>query len=205
MPVRKTDRPPSRPTATPRGRPRSLVSEQAILNATLRILSTEGYAALTLDRVAAEARASKATIYRRWKTKEHLVLAVFSQLPPVVPEEGRNLEEELLLLFSQSARFMQDSPLKSVLPSLAAECVRNPALSSALILVNEQRRAPPRLVLQRAIRRGELPADTDIELAIDVIQGAVAIRLYFLLDTLSETWIRRLVRLVIAGLRAQKS
>ncbi len=205
MPVRKTDRPPSRPAATPRGRPRSLVSEQAILNATLRILSTEGYAALTLDRVAAEAHASKATIYRRWKTKEHLVLAVFSQLPPVVPEEGRNLEEDLLSLFSQSARFMQDSPLKSVLPSLAAECVRNPALSSALILVNEQRRAPPRLVFQRAIRRGELPADTDIELAIDVIQGAVAIRLYFLLDTLSETWIRRLVRLVIAGLRAQKS
>ncbi|TDU23221.1 TetR family transcriptional regulator [Panacagrimonas perspica] len=186
-----------------RGRPRSLVSEQAILDATLRILSTEGYAALTVDRVASLARASKATLYRRWKTKEHLVLAVFSRMPVVVPEEGRNVEDELLGMFSQFSRQMRDSPLKGVLPMLAAECVGNPTLSTTLMLINDQRRGPVRLVLRRGIQRGELPPDTDIELAIDLIQGAVAIRIYFLLENPDELWMRRLLRVVLAGLRAK--
>lgn len=180
-------------------RPRSLASEQAILKATLQILMKEGYAGLTLDRVAVLAKSSKATIYRRWRTKEHLILAVFGQLPMLVPAAGKNLEEELTAMFAQFGRIMQGSPLKGVLPMLAAECVDNPELSEALKQVNEQRRGPVRTVLRRAIERRELAADTDIELAIDVIQGAITVRLYFLLDVLSEAWIRKLVRLVLRG------
>ena len=204
MPASKRSSASSRPPSAPaRGRPRSLVSEQSILDATLRILSTEGYAALTVDRVATLARASKATLYRRWQTKEHLVLAVFSRMPVMIPAEGRNVEEEIMALFSQFSRQMRDSPLKGVLPMLAAECVGNPTLSTTLMLINDQRRAPMRLVLRRGIQRGELPPETDIELAIDLIQGAMAIRFYFLLENPSEHWMRGLLRVVLAGLRAR--
>lgn len=196
----------SRATGVPtRGRPRSLVSEQAILDATLHILSTEGYVALTVDRVATLAKASKATLYRRWRTKEELVLAVLGRMPVVVPQEGANIETELLALYRQFARHMRDSPLKGVLPRLVAECVGNSALSNALILINDQRRGPVRLLLRRAIQRGELPPETDVELAIDLIQGAMAIRLYFLLDPPTEGWMRRVLRTVLGGLRATSS
>ena len=188
---------------TPRAR--GIAAEQAILKATLKILSEGGYPALTIDRVAATARASKTTIYRRWKTKEHLVLAVFDQLPMAVPVAGPSLEADLIALFGQFSKIMQDSPLRGVLPMLVAECIDNPSLSAALIKVNGQRREPIRHVLNHAIRRGELPAETDIELAIDVIQGAIAIRLYFLLDRLSEEWIRGLVRLLLDGIGKKKT
>ncbi len=183
---------------TPRAR--GIAAEQAILQATLKILSTGGYSALTIDRVAATARASKTTIYRRWKTKEHLVLAVFDRLPMAAPPAaGASLEADLIALFGQFSKIMQDSPLRGVLPMLVAECINNPALSAALTRVNEQRRAPIRHVLKQAIHRGELAADTDIELAIDVIQGAISIRLYFLLDPLRDEWIRGLVQLLLNG------
>ncbi|MFA5941784.1 MAG: TetR/AcrR family transcriptional regulator [Sinimarinibacterium sp.] len=189
----------------PRVRARSRAAEQAILKATLEILSERGYAALTIDRVAASARASKTTIYRRWKNKEHLVLAVFGQLPIPVPAAGPSLEADLIALFGQFSKIMRDSPLRGVLPKLAAECIDNPALSAALVQVNDQRRAPMRHVLRHAIRRGELPADADIELAIDVLQGAIAIRQYFLLDELTDKWIRGLVGLLLDGIGPRKT
>lgn len=181
-------------------RPRGRAVEQAILKATLQILTEDGYAALTIDRVAATARASKTTIYRRWATKEHLVLAVFAELPIAEPLAGPSLEADLITLFRQFTKIMENSPLRGVLPNLTAECINNPELSAALIQVNEQRRVPIRQVLRHAIARGELPADADIELAIDVIQGAISIRLYFLLDRLSEEWIQGLVRLLLQGI-----
>ncbi len=180
--------------------PRGVAAERAILDATLKILSEGGYAALTIDRVAATARASKTTIYRRWKTKEHLLLALFNQLPMAEPLAGPSLKADLTALFQQFAQIMEDSPLRDVLPRLVADCVNNPQLSVPLLQVNERRRAPIRQVLNHAIRRGELPEDADIELAIDVIQGAISIRLYFLLDRLREEWIRGLVQLLLHGL-----
>lgn len=182
------------------GRPRSAASERAILSATLRILQDEGYAGLTIERVAATAKVSKATIYRRWPTKEHLILAVFEQLPVPSLVKGRSLEEELTATFTQTGRLMQKSPLQAVLPRVAAECVGNPALAGALIRVNEERREPLRALLRGAIERGEVAPDTNLELAIDVIQGAIAIRSYFLLDELKPAWIRQLVQLVISGI-----
>jgi AcrR family transcriptional regulator len=182
--------------------PRGLAAERAILDATLKILREGGYSALTIDRVAATARSSKTTIYRRWKSKEHLVLAVFSQFPMAEPVAGPSLEADLIAMFGQFAKIMDNSPLRGVLPKLVADCVNDPQLSSALIQVNERRRAPIRQVLNHAIARGELPKDADIELAIDVIQGAISIRLYFLLDQLREQWVRGLVKMLLLGMGA---
>ncbi|MFZ1294493.1 MAG: helix-turn-helix domain-containing protein, partial [Pseudomonadales bacterium] len=64
-----------------RGRPRSGASEQAILSATLELLAELGFRAVTVDAIAARAGASKSTIYRRWPTKEYLVIAAFAQTP----------------------------------------------------------------------------------------------------------------------------
>ena len=61
-----------------RGRPRSAEAEQAILDATLRMLGTQGVAGTTIEGVAADAGVGKTTIYRRWPTKTDLILAAIS-------------------------------------------------------------------------------------------------------------------------------
>jgi AcrR family transcriptional regulator len=178
---------------------RSIRAEQAILKATLDVLMAGGYAALTIDRVAAIAKASKTTIYRRWPTKEHLILAVFEQLPIAPAVDKGSFEKDLAAMFRQFEKIMRNSPMRGVLPMLAAECVHNETLSGALISVNEQRRAPMRHIVQRAVERGELGRSTDVELAIDVIQGAILIRMYFLLGSLSPRWIQGLVQMLYRG------
>jgi len=197
MPVRKTT------TAPARGRPRSPASEKAILDATLKLLHQEGYDALTTDRLAAEAKVSKATIYRRWPTKEHLVLTVMENLPVAEVPEGKSFEQEFLALFSQAAKVTRASGIAAVLPKLAAECVGNPELSAALIRVNHRRREPLRRALRRAIARGELDPRTDLELAIDFIQGAISIRSLFLLEELKPAWAKKLARTIVSGIGAR--
>src|SRR3546814_7069229 len=93
-------------------------------------------------------------------------------MPIAMPEVGGSLTENLIALFGQFSSIMQDSPLRGVLPNLVAECINNPALSSALTQINDRRRAPIRHVLQHALKRGELAADTNIELVIDEIGRA---------------------------------
>lgn len=183
-------------------RARSLAAEQAILDATLALLTEDGYANLTIEAVASRARASKSTIYRRWKNKEHLVLAVFERLPVPAAPEGDDFISELALLFGRFGQIMQNTALRGVIPTLVAECMDHPTLSAALIDVNERRRAPLRALLRRAIARGEIAADADVELAIDMIQGALAIRLYFLLDPPSPNWIRQLGQRILYGFGA---
>ncbi|HSW14787.1 MAG TPA: TetR/AcrR family transcriptional regulator [Solimonas sp.] len=181
------------------GRPRSAKSEQSIIQTTLRILQEHGYAALTIDRVAASAKVSKSTIYRRWPTKEHLVLAVFERIPLAAAPKGRSLEEDLLTMAAQFTRSMRESPIQSVLPRLAGECVDNPALAEALVRVNTQRREPMRMLLQQAIARGEIEAATNIDLAIDLIQGAIVSRVFLMVEELRPAWIRELVGVLKSG------
>lgn len=195
----------ARPTAVSRrGRPRSLASEQAILGATLRLLVAHGYPALTMDAVAAAAGASKATIYRRWQSKEALVLAAFTQLPPIVPADRGALLPELLELFGQYQRTTQSPLFRSALPALIAACVSDPHLALTMETLNEQRRVPLRMVLQRAVRRGELPPDADLELAIDAIQGLVTVRGLYLRGDPGPDWPQRLFGFVLRGLGARR-
>ena len=87
----KTDDPAgaSEAPARGRGRPRSPEAEQAILNATLRMLGAKGVAGTTIEGVAADAGVGKTTIYRRWPTKTDLILAAISDLfGIVVPTAG---------------------------------------------------------------------------------------------------------------------
>jgi AcrR family transcriptional regulator len=108
-----------------RGRPRSLQSEEAILEATGKLLSSEGYLGLTVSKVAARARASKSTIYRRWPTKEHLVMAAFDRWPVMVPRDRGDLLSDLLDLYQQYLRVHYRTPTGAIVPTLVAERVSN--------------------------------------------------------------------------------
>src|SRR3984885_3864188 len=161
------------------GRPRSKRSEEAIIRATTSLLADERYSSLTVSKVAARARASKSTIYRRWPTKEHLVIEAFNRWPALTPHDRGNVMSDLLDLYRQFLRILHRPPSNAIMPTLVAERAHNPALAAVFDPLMERRRDPPRIVLRRAIARKELPQDTDVELAVDAIMGTTVLRLYF--------------------------
>ena len=126
------------------GRPRSKKSEEAIINATTKLLNDEGYAKLTVGKVAAYAKASKSTIYRRWPTKEHLIIEAFNRWPALTPHDKGDVLSDLLDLYRQFLRVLHRPPSNGIMPTLVAERAHNPALAAVFDPLMQMRRDPAR-------------------------------------------------------------
>jgi AcrR family transcriptional regulator len=184
-----------------RGRPRSEELEQAILDATMQLLASDGYSTFTLDKVAARARVSKATIYRRWPSKEHLIIAAFDRSPPLAPQDKADLVEELVELVLQFIDIVRSTPLATVLPVLVSARSQNPALADVFDPWLDQRRAPVKQIVERAIARQELPENLDLNTAEDMVMGPVILRLFFYGNAdVSHVAVRDLVRRAVRGM-----
>jgi AcrR family transcriptional regulator len=184
------------------GRPRSDEAHQAILEATLALLAEQGFSALKVERVAHRAGVGKATIYRRWRSKLPLVVEAFSLLPALEEVDTGDLVTDLKQMLRGYFELFNATPLGTVLPSLAGERRHNHALSKLLDPVLRSRRQPLVHALERAVARGELPRDLDLELAVDLIVGPIAVRLFFGGAKFSPRLIDSIVDLALSGLRA---
>lgn len=168
--------------ATARPRPRvSGDREQEILDAALEVLREVGYDKLTIDTVAARARASKATLYRRWPTKAELVADAMSQLDggvPAVPDTG-TLRGDLLALTDDKCGVL-DAGQMDLVCGLSTAMYRDHALGAALRdRFLEPRRHTVLAVLERARDRGEIDAGVDLELVGQIVPAVVMFRLSF--------------------------
>ncbi|WP_170304590.1 TetR/AcrR family transcriptional regulator [Croceicoccus estronivorus] len=195
-----TERTTTAPRRSP-GRPRDASREKAILVETLALLGELGFSGLTVDAVVARAKVSKATIYRRWATKEELAIAAFDLLPLIeVPETG-NLESEILGYIDQYYEFLRTTPLPSVLPALVSEAMHNEALAERLHETVDRRRASGIAMIQRAIDRGELPEGTDPALAHELMVGPMVQRSFFEPDNFKHEDFSLMAKIIIAGLK----
>jgi AcrR family transcriptional regulator len=160
----ETFEPISTPADAPRvGCSRSAAREFAICDAALALLAEVGYDRMSMDAVAARAHASKATIYRRWPGKRELVLdAVRSRVADIVePPDTGSLSGDIVATLRVMADGIggQDAALMAgVLRAMRsapelADCVRTHLL--------DQKRYIGRLLVERAVARGELPPDAD--------------------------------------------
>jgi AcrR family transcriptional regulator len=186
------------------GRPRSEEAHQAILDATLELLVEVGFSALTVEGVASRAGVGKATIYRRWASKLPLVVEAFGQLPGFEEVDTGDLAEDLKQMLRGYIQAFNSTPLASALPSLAGERAHNPELSELFDPVSRQRRQPLHHALERAVVRGELPKDVDLELASDLVVGPIAVALFFKGGKLSPRMVGPIVDLALHGLRRRK-
>lgn len=182
------------------GRPRSEEAHQAILDATLALLSEVGFSALTVEGVATRAGVGKATIYRRWPSKVPLVMEAVAHLPGLEDADTGELAGDLKTMLRSYLQLFHETPLASVLPSLAAERSHNTALGESFDPVMRGRRQPLVRVLERAVARGELPAELDLELAADLIVGPIAVRLFFTGRRPSPRIVGPMVDLALRGL-----
>lgn len=151
--------------------------EDEILDATVRVLSDVGYDRLTMDQVATEARASKATLYRRWDDKASLVVDAVSRakgMPDPTLSDTGSLRSDLLTVFCGPAGVTQHLPM-SVLAGLLTAVNTDPELSAAW----RERFLAPRMavaheIFARAQRRGEISADADLALLHTVLPSVCA-------------------------------
>ena len=170
--------------------------EEQILDATVRLLLEVGYDRLTLDAVALEARASKATLYRRWSGKAEIVVDAIARTKrcggSVDPDTG-TLRGDLMAMACCDGGLTDDAPL-SVVAGLMSAMKHDHELTRA---IQERFLAPRiqigRIVFERAQRRGEIEPDVDIELLFDVLPGMVMNRRLVLGKPVDEDFIAHVI------------
>lgn len=161
------------------GRPRDASRDHVILDAALDVLAESGYAGMTVDMVAARAKAGKATVYRRWPSKAQLVLDAVGRLNSelleldlpdtgtlrgdlmaLAGEEGPDEERRLRVMVGLMSMLDDDERLADA---------ANAAVVEPWVEVN-------RTFLTRAVGRGEIPATTDIETLAWVVPAMATYR-----------------------------
>nr|WP_083005361.1 TetR/AcrR family transcriptional regulator [Mycolicibacterium celeriflavum] len=151
--------------------------EAELLGVTLELLQEHGYDRLSLDAVATAARASKATLYRRWPTKAELVLAAFvegTRHVAVDPDTG-TLRGDLLRLGQQISAHV--STHASTIRAVLMEISRSDTLAATLhAQFLSQRKALMSRVLARAVDRGEIESSAITEDLWDVLPGYLIYR-----------------------------
>ncbi|WP_328681421.1 TetR/AcrR family transcriptional regulator [Streptomyces sp. NBC_00322] len=178
----------------------------AITEAVLEELAAHGYARLAMEAVARRAGVSKSALYRRWPSKHDMVIAVLSEfsVPLADHPEGVSLREDLQCVLQALHDWLTHPHMATILPDLTAEGVRNPALAEAIrTTIGEPSRALGTVVLRRAVGRGELPTDLDLELALDLLAAPVYWRLSVRHAHLEPDYFDRLVEHLLRALDAR--
>lgn len=151
--------------------------EAELLAVTLQLLQEHGYDRLTVDAVAAAARASKATVYRRWPSKAELVLAAFTEgiRQVAVPPDTGTLRGDLLRVGELVCQ--QAEQHAGAMRAVLVEVSRNPALNDAMQhQFVDQRRALIQHILRQAVDRGEIHAAAISDDLWDVLPGYLIFR-----------------------------
>ena len=173
------------------------------MDAAVSVLADRGPAGFTVDEVACRARCGKATVYRRWPTRAALLLDTAQRLglePPAVDTGG--VRGDLLVLLGALGHKLRSTPAGRILPGVIAEAAVDPDMRSVLADFMESRRARPREALRRAVERGELPGDADLELLLDALAGTVTYRELIALRPTDDATVERLVDRLLAAFGA---
>jgi AcrR family transcriptional regulator len=187
------------------GRPRSEQAEQAIIEATLDLFAEKGFEGVCVDLVAARAGVGKATIYRRWPNKEELLLAAFGSLKSPFPEpKGVSVRDDLLAMVEVMCADKADPRKARRYALLLGEGEKYPRLVARYKeTVVEPRRDVMRAVIRRGVETGELRRDTDVEIAMLQLTGAIMAQEKSQAGTLDRDFAARLVDGLLLGLSSR--
>lgn len=147
---------------------------EAIRAAVFEELATVGYARMSIEGIARRAGVGKTAVYRRWRSKLHLVLDVVSAIAVQglpAPETG-SLEGDLRVLYEVTSRALRHPVASQIIPDLQAEAARNPEIAEAMQkALRDGQEGVALKIVAAATQRGEVRGDLDDELALDLISG----------------------------------
>ena len=183
----------------PDDRRRNARSHKAIIDATIKLLGSNGYVDFSIEKVASEAGVGKQTIYRWWPSRADLVLEVWCDrlLPPLAPYDGkvplRNYLESSLLSFGQ---VLSRTDCRQAAICVLAEAHRGPELYRRM---EEAVYAPRISLITDAFRHAQekvqeqFPPGFDVDLMIDTLYGAVWYKVLIRFEKVTHTYIKKLV------------
>lgn len=191
------------PPARTVGRPRSARAERAIRDAAVALLAERGIGGFAIEVVAARAGVAKTTIYRRWPTREDLIIAAVVELKgPPVHGPGESVRGDLLHALRETGRPDPASPWGPLMARLLADAEEHPALVAEIWRHSVgPRRAYLTGVLRRGIDEGTVPADADLELLVDMLVSPIVNRLRLKRAALTDAQIETVLDIVLTGVR----
>ncbi len=170
--------PGEQPARRGRGRPRDPETDERITAAAAELLLLRGFDRTTVDDVAARAGVGKATVYRRWPSKEDLAVAAMESLYSTeMPEpDTGSIRTDLAQSYASVLAFVNTPDGEAFLRTSIAESVRDDRIAALHRSSTEQREHQTRVTFERAIARGEVRPDIDIDAAVQWLVGLLAIR-----------------------------
>jgi AcrR family transcriptional regulator len=186
-----------------RGRPRSEKARTAILEAATELLLERGLGAVSMDAVAERAGVSKATIYRWWRSKEMLALdALYAEWAAVsTPRDTGTLRGDLLSLLRPWVRELGRRPFGRIVAALITEAQTDTDFGAEWRAhFVEPRRDQARTIFARAFERGEIDANTNVEVALDLLYGPLYHRLLHGHAPLNDRFARQVVDAALGGI-----
>ena len=193
----KTPSSPARPT---RVDSRVERSRHAVLTVALELLSEGGVGGFSVDEVARRSGVAKTTIYRHWPTRETLVVDACSRLSAEqqIPDTG-SLEGDLTAILTNIAHLLQTANWSAVLPSIIDNAERDPEFAELVSQIQRGHAAPLREALQRATRKGELPARTDLSTTVAALLGPLFYRRWFSREPIDDKFVNATIKQAIAS------
>jgi AcrR family transcriptional regulator len=202
------------PTAVRRrvGRPRPPATDQSILRATIELLTEGGPSAATLDAIARRSGSAKTTIYRRWPSREALILDAFRAAVRGASEQveaTRDLGQDLGSIVRGSARnilnLVQSPMFRAAFPTIAHELLGETTLGHRFRAeVFQPIRATLKARLQEEVARGEIRSDIDLDLVLDLVNGAMLYRA-LVGEPIAESVADAIAEMVLSGAAAEVS
>ncbi|WP_327098066.1 TetR/AcrR family transcriptional regulator [Nocardia vinacea] len=180
---------------------RSARVRQAVLDATLQAMAEHGPDAVSVAEVARQAGVHETSIYRRWGTREQLILDAllsYSQQQLPVPDTG-TLREDLVTFAHSVAHYLAGSLGKALTRSMAVSG-DDPVLAANRAQFWQSRLDLARVMIDRAVARGELPEDTDAAAALELLIAPLHFRALLTRQSIDDRHVRQLVDALLHGL-----
>ncbi|MDW4905268.1 TetR/AcrR family transcriptional regulator [Streptomyces sp. ADMS] len=179
---------------------------EAIRAAVFEELAAVGYARMSIEGIARRAGVGKTAVYRRWRSKLHLVLDLVSAIAVQglpAPDTG-TLEGDLRLLYELTSRALRHPVASQVIPDLQAEAARNPEIADAMQkALREGQEGVASGIVAAAEQRGEVRPGIDADLALDLISGPLYWRSVVIRNPkLPKGYLGSLARATTAALKA---
>jgi len=190
------------------GRPRDDKRDEAIQSAAIALMQEVGYERCTIEAIAAKAHASKATIYRRWKNKQELILsAVTRHTFCATPEINQgNLREDLIEMISERIKNLK-GPDGAVVSVLLTAAKNDPELGKLIpSSIRENQDDSVMHIIERGIKRGEISKDANVELLLEILPGIFTYRIFMTHQSVNRKFIEQLVDgILIPSLQSKKT
>jgi AcrR family transcriptional regulator len=183
-----------------RGRPRSVECDHAILEAAVSEYAARGLDGMSVDAVAARAGVSKATIYRRYPSKEKLIIAAaFTIARETAPKaDTGSLRGDLITSVRNLRNVLGDPLLGRATCRLVVDATQNDEIEEMHLAYVRERRQGAFDAFERAIARGELRADTDMEYAADTLSAPIFYHHLVLHELVDDAYLDHIVDEFIA-------